>query len=338
MTGRHTRFVPFDPSKAQKTGRIDGTVMCQTCFEPFDTSRALRNHVGDFQLEVQRLMARMLEAQAHLPLLDNQYHAASDCNGEACDGNNDDGGDDCVTDNDEDDDGDDDDAGSGDCSLGLEDHARLQCPYPGCDRKKQFKRRQDLVRHYQSHIRCYEICVICRDSFSRVRPFLRHQCIRKNRKNDKTKEFYMRERCAQLRRYATKRLDQVLAWDKKSHERTKKRGHEEVDGCSESHPPSKTHMATVDGNADPWFLAENDLLGNDPPSNMSHELLIVCVHRRSISKQCAPLHATNTNIITLKQVCNSGQQLIQYRVIDAIPLLSHDGKTAKFLAWVCADL
>lgn len=126
-------------------------------------------------------------------------------------------------------------------------------------------------------IQCYEICVFCRNLFRQVRPFLRHQCKDKKQGNDNTKEFYMRERCAQLRRYATKKLDQMLGWDKKSHERTKKRGHEAVDGCSELHQSSKVHLVTVDGDTDQWFSAENDLLGNNPPSNMSHELLIVCV-------------------------------------------------------------
>lgn len=161
MAGKQTLFVPFEPSKAQRTGRNGSRLLCQTCFEPFDTSQALRNHIGDFQvsigklpdihanelqqLEVQQLVVRMLEAQAHLPSLDNQYHAVSD------DGNNDDSGDDGSTDNDEDDDG------SGDCSLELEDPARLQCPYPVCNRKRQFNRRQDLMRHYQLRISPYTL-------------------------------------------------------------------------------------------------------------------------------------------------------------------------------------
>lgn len=165
MAGRQTHFVPFDPSNVQRKSRNDSRLLCQTCFKPFDTGQALRDHIGDFQvstgkladvhanelqqLEVQQLMARLLEAQAHLPSLDNQYHAVSD------DGKNDDsgnyGGDDSSTDNDED------DGGSGDCSLGWEDPARLQCPYPVCNRKRQFNRRQDLVRHYQLRISPYTL-------------------------------------------------------------------------------------------------------------------------------------------------------------------------------------
>lgn len=89
----------------------------------------------------------MLEAQAHLPSQDNQHHIVSNCHKEASNGDNDDGGDDGGTDKDEDGNGDDDDAGSG-----WDDHARLQCPYPVCNRKRRFNTRQDLVRHFQLRI------------------------------------------------------------------------------------------------------------------------------------------------------------------------------------------
>ncbi|PVI02630.1 hypothetical protein DM02DRAFT_653294 [Periconia macrospinosa] len=249
MTSKRTLFVPFDPSKAQRTSsdrrpRSDNRLLCQICFKPFGTIQALRDHIGDFQarqLEIQQLTARMLEAQAHLPSLENQHHAIC----------NDDGG---GTDNDEDDDGGD-DAGSG-------DHPRLQCPYPACDREKLFNRRQGLLRHFQSHVQCYETCVFCRTSFNRVRLFLIHQCKAKTRVDDKAKEYYMKERCAQLRRYATESLHQMLAREDTSHERTRKRGHEVMNECSERPSPQ---MTTVD--ADRWFPVDNSP-GNEPASNM----------------------------------------------------------------------
>lgn len=168
-------------------------------------------------------------------------------------------------------------------------------------------------------IQCYETCVFCRNSFGRVRQFLRHRCKAKERGDDNAKEFYVRERCAQLRRYAAEKLDQVLAWDKKSHGRTKKRGHEAVDGCSELHQPAKVHLVAVDGDTNQWFPAENDLLGNNLPSNkyVSRASNRLC-HRSSISKQSTQLHAADTDAITLKRVCNSIQQLIQCRVINAV--------------------
>ncbi|KAF1993220.1 hypothetical protein P154DRAFT_82954 [Amniculicola lignicola CBS 123094] len=188
----------------------------------------------------------MLEAQAHLPLQDNQ---------EACDGDND------YSNNDEDGNGDDDDAGSG-----WDDDARLQCPYPACNRKRVFNTRQGLVRHFQLHVQCYEMCVFCRDSFHRIRPFLMHQCGAKMRADDKAKEFYMKERCAQLQRYATETLRRMLSREDTNHERVGKRGHEGVDECLE-HQSSKVHMATADSNADQWFPVEDTSPGVPFQSN-----------------------------------------------------------------------
>ncbi|PVH90667.1 hypothetical protein DM02DRAFT_678465, partial [Periconia macrospinosa] len=264
MTSKQDPFVLFNPSKAQKTGsdrrtgRNDNPLVCQICFKPFGTNRALREHIGDFQLEAQQLTARLLEAQAHLPSLDSQHHAVSNCNMEACHSDNDGSSDDGGADNDQDDDGDENDASSGDCVPGWEDHTGLQCPYPVC--KKRFKKRQGLVRHFQLHLPCYEICVYCRDSFHRVRPFLRHQCIAKTRGDDKAKVFYTKERCAQLRRYANETLHQMLAPEDTSHERTRKRGHEAMGECE--HRSSKVPMATVDHGADQRPPIEDNLPGD----------------------------------------------------------------------------
>jgi len=109
-----------------------------------------------------------------------------------------------------------------------------------------------------------------------VRSFLIHTCEARRRGDDNAKEFYRKERCAQLRRYAGKRLHHMFAREDTNQERTKKRGHDAIDGCAEDQP-SKTHLDTVDGDIGHWFPVGNDSLGNEATSSMPYELLIVRV-------------------------------------------------------------
>jgi hypothetical protein len=74
---------------------------------------------------------------------------ASHCNE---DSSNEDGTNNSIDDKDNEDDkaDDSDEAGSDKCSPtpGQEDQVRLECPYPSCCRKRLFKRRSYLLRHY----------------------------------------------------------------------------------------------------------------------------------------------------------------------------------------------
>ncbi|KAK7403724.1 hypothetical protein QQX98_010496, partial [Neonectria punicea] len=93
----------------------------------------------------------MLEVQMHLPRLRDSCDVASngvDLNGAIVDGGNDSDDESDDDDDDDDDDNDNDDA-DGDSGR-LEDQASFHCPYPGCRRKKMFKDRTGLERHYQS--------------------------------------------------------------------------------------------------------------------------------------------------------------------------------------------
>jgi hypothetical protein len=46
---------------------------------------------------------------------------------------------------------------------------------------------------------------------SRVRKYIRHKCKAKRRRDNKAREFYRKERCAQLRSHANQKLNAMLA-------------------------------------------------------------------------------------------------------------------------------
>lgn len=207
---------------------------------------------------MQHLLARQLEVVAHLP----QRHTEDNSTDEEEDGEDDD--------NDEDDDGsdyddDDEDDDTGPGGVGSSKGGRLyQCPHPKCRRRRRFRTRRTLTVHYQTRIslqfpvqsgsnvaftdvKCYEICVFCRDSFSRVRKYIRHKCSVKKERRSKNREFYRKERCAQLRKHANHHLDTMLA-QRESLSRdqggTKKRPLPEKE-WSEPDRASKRQMETV---------------------------------------------------------------------------------------------
>ncbi|KAH8157314.1 hypothetical protein CIB48_g10931 [Xylaria polymorpha] len=74
MTSHQSQYpihiVSFDSNKDAK--KIDGQHQCQTCFEQFSTRADLRAHVAAFRLEMQQLLARQLEVEAHLPRLNSE--------------------------------------------------------------------------------------------------------------------------------------------------------------------------------------------------------------------------------------------------------------------------
>lgn len=127
------------------------------------------------QLEAQRLVARMLEVQMHLPRLTVARDVSlggRDCNRNRAGDRNDehhgdDVGDDDVDDVDEGDDDDDDDDDDGDdddddddkrdgddgkpgSNRQPETRPRFGCPYSGCRRRKAFGAQADLKSHFQS--------------------------------------------------------------------------------------------------------------------------------------------------------------------------------------------
>ncbi|OHE90486.1 hypothetical protein CORC01_14214 [Colletotrichum orchidophilum] len=133
MPNNQAQFIHVNPGKAKRTPK-DTQLQCQVCFKAFDTREALRDHIGAFQVNKSAC-----------------YENESD---DDDDDNDDDEDDDDEDDDDEDDEYDHSNDGHGakSCQSGLEQdgQAKLRCPYTNCSRKKHFKARRGLVRHYQS--------------------------------------------------------------------------------------------------------------------------------------------------------------------------------------------
>ncbi|KAI1318086.1 hypothetical protein F5Y16DRAFT_419139 [Xylariaceae sp. FL0255] len=219
MASGQARFVAVDLSRAGRASRNQSQLFCPTCFEPFQTDQALRNHVAGFQVQI------------HLPSIVDQGQHDSDYDDDYDD-----------DDDDEDDrydyDDDEDHVGCGN-RLQIESRVRHHCPYPSCRRKRPFWKKAGLVRHYQSHTRCYEICVFCRSPFNQVQKFLRHKCTTRPRETNRAKQFYRKERCAQLRRYSLEMLNAAADSDKNRGDQARKRGHDTLDVVDLEMPSKK---------------------------------------------------------------------------------------------------
>lgn len=266
MPQQQLEFVSFDSSQAssQAVKRVGG--QCQICFEQFATSKALRDHVGHFQLETQQLLARLLEVQAHLPQTDTEDSGSDEDDGDE--------------DEDEDEVEDDGNKPNGDSAMGYgvgsstasrpgRDQIRHQCPYPNCCRKTAFKTRRDLAVHYQKHVRCNEICVFCRTSFMRVRKYIRHKC-QTRQKKQKSKDFYRKERRTQLRNFTNRKLDTMLAQQAsllQGREETSKR-HITDTACSDPSQAQK-RSKTIGNDAKHTLPMQGQLPGNIPLSSLA---------------------------------------------------------------------
>ncbi|PMD54986.1 uncharacterized protein K444DRAFT_666913 [Hyaloscypha bicolor E] len=173
-------------------------LQCQTCFVHFLTNQELVHHIEEYRSEERLLVAKLERCRLHLA---QSYHINSD------------------NDDDDDREGEDDDH---------EPAARpdqLQCPFRGCKRVEPFTTRGNLVRHFQKHIQCFEMCPFCLEIIRQVHRFVRHDC--KNG-SEKSKDTYMQQRVAQLNRMVSKELDRLQS--PPSH--TRKRVHGVVDSSS----------------------------------------------------------------------------------------------------------
>ncbi|KAK3938108.1 hypothetical protein QBC46DRAFT_460450 [Diplogelasinospora grovesii] len=106
----------------------------QTCFVHFPTNQELVDHVEEYRYWERILAAEMERCRMHIP-------QSNDFNGR----------------NDSDDDSDDDGNREDDHRELAARPDPLQCPFGRCDRKVPFTTRGNLVRHFQTHIRCYEM-------------------------------------------------------------------------------------------------------------------------------------------------------------------------------------
>ncbi|KAK1722915.1 uncharacterized protein BDZ83DRAFT_408407 [Colletotrichum acutatum] len=240
-------------------GENSKCIQCQTCFAAFDTIQNLRDHVGEYQREAHALMARLREILAHLPPLDKQRPPSH--------GNLDEGDRDLGADDGEDTDKDD--------SADLDG---LFCPYPACDRGQAFQTKQAQIRHYETHIPCYEICVFCRYSFVQARKYIAHNCKAKPTSHDQWRDQYRKERCAQLHQQAAEKLDEMLDLDKKAlrKEDFRKRARDAEDQCADQRQAQKRSRTTHGTSNGLEVRGQSSLFASmrplTPPSTISSQL------------------------------------------------------------------
>lgn len=186
---------------------------CQTCFVHFPTNQELIQHIEGYRSTERLLVAKLERCRLHLA---QSYDINSD-----------------------DDDGDDRDEEDDDHEPTTRPD-QLQCPFRGCRRVERYTTRSNLVRHFQTHIECYEMCPFCQEIFRRVHSFVRHDC--SDRSKDTPKDTYMQYRVAQLHRMVGKELDRLQG--PLSH--TRKRAHGVVDsGSTRAQKMVKTTQISV---------------------------------------------------------------------------------------------
>ncbi|KAH8878685.1 hypothetical protein GQ53DRAFT_82358 [Thozetella sp. PMI_491] len=108
---------------------------CQTCFVQFPTNEKLLSHLDEYKLLERRLVAALEECRMHLDLSYNLTLVE------------------CIT------------------PEGDNDINELNCP--SCDREP-LRSEAALLRHYETHVPCYEACPCCRDVYTQVSKFRRH--------------------------------------------------------------------------------------------------------------------------------------------------------------------
>ncbi|KAK7224012.1 hypothetical protein V2G26_012015 [Clonostachys chloroleuca] len=218
----------------------DAFQTCQTCFITFDSTDTLRSHVVQYQLEQQRLVARLSDIQAHttrkIPRLSSKELASiSSVNrveSISCDDHFDNSEDDVEY--------------GGDCSdaddnADKREHTRDTnegntrstadetsniCPHVMC--VKDFSTRVQLSKHFQSHVQCLQICIYCRDIHVKISAACRHDCDDRREANREArndpKETYRTDRCEQLSRESKRILKRMLLRVSASQRRKRKLG------------------------------------------------------------------------------------------------------------------
>ncbi|KAJ3573568.1 hypothetical protein NPX13_g4653 [Xylaria arbuscula] len=78
------------------------------------------------------------------------------------------------------------------------------CPHIECDRKQPYTTRGNLVRHFATHIACYELCT-CGEVFTRAHRFLRHNC----QKSTEANNVYIQRRIGHLNAKVKINLDRL---------------------------------------------------------------------------------------------------------------------------------
>ncbi|KAI9767331.1 MAG: hypothetical protein M1840_005740 [Geoglossum simile] len=50
----------------------------------------------------------------------------------------------------------------------------LRCPFPSCNGEETYTKKQNMFRHYQTHIECFETCAFCDRTFNYLRKLVKH--------------------------------------------------------------------------------------------------------------------------------------------------------------------
>lgn len=107
---------------------------------------------------------------------------------------------------------------------------------------------------------------------------MRHECHARRKANDEAKEFYRRERCAQLKRYSAKKLCRVLASGEARNSQLNKRKFGHSDGFP-AIDASKVRKRNPTQVSDAMFMTTENLYGKS--STCSPYRVIDVAHRIS---------------------------------------------------------
>ncbi|KAH6614579.1 hypothetical protein B0J18DRAFT_439688 [Chaetomium sp. MPI-SDFR-AT-0129] len=132
-------------------------LQCQTCFVYFPTNQELVRHIGEYRDRERLLLAELERCRMHTARLDGPRNDNDGVD-------NDDNGDPAEN-----------------------EHV---CPYHGCGRKSSFTTRSNLLRHFQTHMECFEVCPFCFETFTQVYRFANHNC--KAPPDDRKKTYFDR--------------------------------------------------------------------------------------------------------------------------------------------------
>ncbi|KAK0368954.1 hypothetical protein CLIM01_13689 [Colletotrichum limetticola] len=123
----------------------------------------------------------------------------------------------CDDDDDNDDDAISNKGSGGDCSDRahqgpLAQPSTLHCPFDGCERNEPYTTRGNLVRHFQKHVPCNEICPFCGEVFKQVHRYMRHDC---KSNEDGSKRLFVQQRITQFNKDVSRELDALQSHGKK---------------------------------------------------------------------------------------------------------------------------
>ncbi|KAM5361006.1 hypothetical protein ACJA88_014624 [Fusarium oxysporum] len=142
-------------------------LQCQTCFVRFSSNQHLLDHIEDYRARERLLLAELERCRMHLEKPNSEEQ-------------------------------DDDESASHSPSD------PLTCPYRSCSRNDPYTSRGNLVRHFQTHVDCYETCPFCFDPIVKVHRYNRHH---HESSPDDPKSIFMEQRIANFNATVSKDLD-----------------------------------------------------------------------------------------------------------------------------------